>query len=81
MTADRLSCEEAFRRLDDYLDRELSPGELEEVRSHLDRCAVCTSEFALESEVLEGIRAKLRRLAVPEELRARVARRLREAAQ
>ena len=32
---DRMSCEEAFRRLDDYLDRELSPDEMRQVEEHL----------------------------------------------
>jgi hypothetical protein len=35
----RYTCEEAFRRLDDYLDRELSSDETELVREHLEVCA------------------------------------------
>lgn len=44
-----LSCEETFRRLDDFVDRELTPQETALVREHLDTCAVCTSEYRFEA--------------------------------
>ena len=68
----RLTCEQAFARLDDYLDRELSPQEITEVEQHLAVCAVCTREFTLEHEVLDLIRTKLRRIRLPEGLRERI---------
>jgi anti-sigma factor (TIGR02949 family) len=61
----RLTCEEVFRRLDDYLDRELSPEEMRLVREHLDVCAVCTAEYRFEREVLDEVKHKLRRLTAP----------------
>ncbi len=73
----RLRCDEAFARLDDYLDRELTPEELAMVRAHLDTCSTCAGEFALEREVLDGIRAKLQRLAVSPDLVTRISERLR----
>ncbi len=75
MTA--ISCSETFRRLDDYLDRELSAAELKAVEDHLEVCAVCAAEFGIERTVLEEIRAKLRRLRAPEGLLARISARLR----
>ncbi len=76
---DRLSCEELFRRLDDYLDRELTPDEMEMVREHLETCAVCASEYAFESSVLKNVREKLRRIAAPPGLMAKISRRIAEA--
>ena len=68
----RYTCEEAFRRLDDYLDRELAPDERALVREHLEVCAGCAREFAFEASVLGGVRAKLRQIDVPADLQARV---------
>ena len=69
---DRFTCEEVFARLDDYLDRELSAEETQLVRAHLDTCAVCASEYRFEVGVLAGVREKLRRLAAPPDLLARI---------
>jgi anti-sigma factor RsiW len=33
-----------LRRLDDYLDRELSPEEMRRAEEHLETCAACRSE-------------------------------------
>ncbi|MGH7559970.1 MAG: anti-sigma factor family protein [Gemmatimonadales bacterium] len=72
MDATPYGCEEVFRRLDDYLDRELSGEEIALVREHLDRCAVCASEHRFGLHVLDDIKLKLRRLTAPPELLARV---------
>jgi len=68
----RYTCEEAFRRLDDYLDRELSAEEMTLVHEHLDICAGCTREFNFEASVLRGVREKLRLIDLPESLQARI---------
>ena len=65
--------------MDDFLDRELGPGEVVLVRGHLETCAACASEYAFEESVLITVREKLRRIAVPTELRDRIALRLAEA--
>jgi anti-sigma factor (TIGR02949 family) len=70
----RLTCEEMFRRLDDYLDRELDAAEMQRVREHLESCAACAREFAFEAEVLATVRAKLRRVDAPVALRDKVSR-------
>jgi anti-sigma factor (TIGR02949 family) len=72
----RYSCEETFRRLDDFLDRELSAEETALVREHLETCAGCAREFAFEASVLRGVRRKLRQIDMPEDLQARVLRAL-----
>ena len=65
---DRYTCEEVFRRLNDYLDRELSPAEMAMVQEHLETCAQCASEHAFEASVLRELKAKLRRIDVPQSL-------------
>jgi anti-sigma factor RsiW len=42
---DRYRCEEALRRLDDYLDGKLAAEERTLVREHLETYAVCASEL------------------------------------
>ena len=64
----RFTCEEAFRRLDDYLDRELSAEEMELVRVHLEICAGCASEFTFEASTLRNVSAKMRQLDMPADL-------------
>ena len=73
---DRVTCEDAFRKIDDYLDRELSDEDLALIREHLDICAACATEFEFERSVLDGVRAKLRRIAAPPDLLSRIALRL-----
>jgi anti-sigma factor (TIGR02949 family) len=76
---DRLSCEETFLRLDDYLDRELDAGERQLVEGHLADCEVCTAEYRFEATVLEGLRNRLRRVRLPDGVRERLLARLRAA--
>ena len=71
---DRFTCEEVFRRLDDYLDRELAPAEMQRVSEHLQTCAACAQEYAFEAGVLTDVRAKLHRIQAPSDLRQAVLR-------
>jgi anti-sigma factor (TIGR02949 family) len=73
---DRYSCEETFRRLDDYLDRELTAHEMQLVREHLEICALCASEYAFEESVLKQVRAKVQRVAAPADLMGKIMRAL-----
>ena len=68
----RHTCEEAFRRLDDYLDRRLSADEVRKIEEHLHICDACTREFTFEASVLDGVKHKLRHLAAPPELLSRI---------
>lgn len=70
---DRMTCEEAFRRLDDFIDRELSAEEMRLVQEHLAICAQCTREFNFELSVIDGVRDKLSRIAAPPSLLGRIA--------
>jgi len=77
----RNTCEEAFRRLDDFLDRRLSPEETRLVEEHLQICDACTREFSFESSVLNGVKRKLRQLEVPSDLLGRILSRLQSGAE
>lgn len=63
-----LSCKEAVARLDDYIDRELSPREQVLVARHLKFCRRCAEHFRFEVEIVAGLRAKLEHIAAPPEL-------------
>ena len=69
---DRYSCEEAFLRLEDYLDRELPADQMDCVRQHLETCAICASEYDFEQTVLDDVRGKLRRIRAPGDLMSRI---------
>lgn len=63
--SDRLSCEDAFARLDDYVDRELGAEDLERLRGHLQDCARCAPHFQFEQQVLDRVRGQVRRIRAP----------------
>ncbi len=69
---DRMTCEAAFRRLDDFLDRQLSAEEMRLVEEHLHICEACTREFTFEASVLAGVKRKLRAIELPADLLARI---------
>jgi anti-sigma factor (TIGR02949 family) len=68
----RVTCEEAFRQLDDYLDRELGAEETRLIEEHLSICAACLREFTFERSVVDGVRRKLRDVAGTSELMAKI---------
>jgi anti-sigma factor (TIGR02949 family) len=68
----RTNCEEAFRLLNDFLDRRLSAEETKIIEEHLEICAWCAREFNFESSVLYGLKRKVRQLEVPTGLLSRI---------
>ena len=76
MAPDRYTCEDVFRRLDDYLDRELDAREQDLVRQHLETCPVCAAEYHFESTVLKQVKSKVRRISVPQDLFQRISKAL-----
>jgi mycothiol system anti-sigma-R factor len=73
---DRFTCEDVFRRLDTWLDRELSPEELKLVQEHLETCAMCAGEYRFEESFIEGVRQKMKRIDMPDGLMDRITARL-----
>ena len=76
---DPMTCREVFRRLDDYLDRELSPEEIAAVEAHLAVCEICAGEYRFDGAVLSGIRARLSRMQAPPSLLEKIRRRIEDA--
>jgi hypothetical protein len=76
---DKYTCQETFRRLDDYLDRVLTPHETQLAREHLEICAVCAIEFRFEASILTQLRSKLQRITAPADLAAKISRALAQA--
>jgi hypothetical protein len=71
-----MSCVEMVLRLDDYVDRALSPLELESVESHLLGCVTCTRQFRFEISLIRGLRERLHGIRAPDDLMGRIRTRL-----
>ena len=71
-----MSCSEMVRRLDDYVDRTLSPSELEQVEEHLRECVTCAAQFRFEVSLIEALRERLQRITLPDDLFSRIRDRL-----
>lgn len=68
----RATCEEAFRKLDDFLDRRLDVRGRQLVEEHLAICDGCAAEFGFEASVLENVRRKMREGSAPPDLLDRI---------
>lgn len=67
-----INCEEAARKLYEYLDRQLTDQEADEVRQHLERCPPCLDHFRFEEGVLTRVSQVCRQVEVPATLVERV---------
>lgn len=79
MTHGPVTCREAVSHLEAFLDRELAPDEVQLVQEHLALCVTCTREYQFESAVVQDLKAKLRRIAVPRDFIDRLCASLRTA--
>ena len=61
-----LLCKRTLLRLSDYLDRELSPQEMKDVRRHLAICHACREKFAFEGRLIEVERERFQNEAALE---------------
>jgi len=75
-----MDCNDCVERLFAFLDTELTPAELTQVRSHLDGCDDCDDEFLFEARFLEQLKECCTSDVAPAELRQRVILRLRSEA-
>ena len=72
-----MDCKGCLERLYPYLDRELTPKDLEEVRVHLDDCGGCDSAFVVERVFLDRLRGSATSDVAPPGVRERLILRLR----
>lgn len=75
----RITCEEAFRELDDYLDSALGPETTRLIEEHLAVCSACLKEFTFERRVIDSVREKLGRVVLPSALMQRISDALEQA--
>ncbi len=69
---DFYSCEEAIKRLDEFLDHELSPDERGDVMNHLQLCRPCFDRFDFEQVLMGSLRDKMSRITAPINLKDRL---------
>lgn len=69
---EKYTCQDAFEKLDDFLDRELSEKEIALVKEHLERCADCAGAYQFEGNMLECVRQKVQHIALPEDLLSKI---------
>jgi anti-sigma factor RsiW len=55
-----ITCREALLQLDDFLDRELSSEEIQQVEKHLHLCHHCAEKFSFEGAFLHQLKTKVR---------------------
>lgn len=68
---DCMDCGQALDRLYEFLDSEMTPGDVQRMKEHIASCATCLSEYDLEEHVRELVRRSCTERA-PVELRARI---------
>ena len=76
--ADFYSCEEAVKRLNEYLDHQLSDAERVVVLKHLEICRPCLRRFSFEQTLVISLRQKVQHLCAPSTLREKLHGLLRE---
>lgn len=67
-----MDCDDCIQKLYAFLDTELSPAEIQQVRSHLEGCDDCDDNFVFEARFLEQLRECCTSDVAPAELRQRV---------
>lgn len=75
---DFYSCEEAVKRLNEYLDHEMTAAERADVLKHLEICRPCLSRFTFEQTLVVSLREKVSHLCIPTVLREKLFLLLRE---
>jgi anti-sigma factor (TIGR02949 family) len=78
LQADYYSCEEAVRRLNEYLDHQLTEAERVVVLKHLEICRPCLKRFSFEQTLVISLRQRVLHLCAPAALREKLHSLLRE---
>lgn len=66
-----IDCEDAIRRLLEYLDNELEQGDHESLEAHLHTCRSCYSRMEFERRLKDMVKA-VERENVPQNLKERI---------
>ena len=70
--SEMISCEEASRRVHEFLDGELDDVPADQVRKHFDVCQGCYPHLQLEQVFRDSLRERLRGETAPDELKSRI---------
>lgn len=73
------NCKETLAQMNAYLDRSLTPEEMQIVRRHVRICHACALKFAEEEKLLEETRAKMARIQPGDPMITRLSEVLEEA--
>lgn len=65
-------CQEAVKRLNEYLSRELQDAEADLLQRHLSECRGCFDKFHFEETLLRTIREKAEQVRAPVNLRSKI---------
>ena len=65
-------CQEAVKRLTEFLDHELLPDEEAQVKQHLHECRGCFARFHFEETLLATIRERVEVIRAPVSLRHKI---------
>ncbi len=65
-------CQEAVKKLTDYLSHELRADEETEVKRHLSQCGGCFAKFHFEETLLRTIRDRAEQVRAPVALREKI---------
>jgi hypothetical protein len=76
--ADYYSCEEAVKRLNEYLDHQMTNAERLVVMRHLEICRPCLRRFTFEQTLVVSLRQKVALLCVPLAVRQKLSHLLRD---
>ena len=76
--ADFYSCEEAVKRLNEYLDHEMTAEERVVVLRHLEICRPCLARFSFEQHLVVTLRQKVSVLCLSQAVREKLFLLLRE---
>lgn len=66
--APMLDCESVMRQLWDYLDGELTPERMAQIRAHIEMCKRCYPQYEFERSFLDALAARQRSHSNPERL-------------
>lgn len=78
VNADFYSCEEAVKRLNEYLDHEMTPEERVVVLRHLEICRPCLARFTFEQTLVVTLRQKVSALCLSAAVREKLISLLRD---
>lgn len=65
-----LDCESVMRQLWDYVDSELTPERMEQIRQHISMCKRCYPQYEFERSFVDALAARRRDHPDPARLRA-----------